>query len=145
MFDIIFLLPFMASMGLFSFYTSKSVRSLINEYRLYPERKKRDIHAELVPSSIGIGFLIVFTSGTIFYQNEFLNVIDYAALIISAAGITVLGYLDDLKALNSKRKLFFQIVCICLFLYFNQHLIVQNLHFFLGLTDTNYYQLYHDI
>ena len=118
MYDIIFLLPFMASMGLFSFYTSKSVRSLINEYKLYPERKKRDIHTEIVPSSIGVGFLIVFTSGTIFYQNEFLNVIDYSALIISAAGITVLGYLDDLNALSSKRKLFFQIVCICLFLYF---------------------------
>ena len=101
MFDIIFLLPFIASMGLFSFYTSKSVRSLINEYKLYPERKKRDIHTELVPSSIGVGFLIVFTCGTIFYQNEFLNVIDYSALIISAAGITVLGYLDDLNALSS--------------------------------------------
>ena len=138
MFDIIFLLPFMASMGLFSFYTSKSVRSLINEYKLYPERKKRDIHTELVPSSIGVGFLIVFTCGTIFYQNEFLNVIDYSALIISAAGITVLGYLDDLNALSSKRKLFFQIVCICLFLYFNQHLIVQNLHFFLGLTEISF-------
>jgi UDP-N-acetylmuramyl pentapeptide phosphotransferase/UDP-N-acetylglucosamine-1-phosphate transferase len=138
MFDIIFLLPFMASMGLFSFYTSKSVRSLINEYRLYPERKKRDIHTELVPSSIGVGFLIVFTCGTIFYQNEFLNVIDYSALIISAAGITVLGYLDDLNALSSKRKLFFQIVCICLFLYFNQHLIVNNLHFFLGITEISF-------
>ena len=112
MFDIIFLLPFIASMGLFSFYTSKSVRSLINEYKLYPESKKRDIHKELVPSSIGVGFLIVFTSGTIFYQNEFLNVIDYSALIISASWITVLGYLDDLNALSSKRKLFFQIVCI---------------------------------
>ncbi len=125
-------------MGLFSFYTSKSVRSLIHEYRLYPERKRRDIHNELVPSSIGVGFLIVFTTGTIFYQTEFLNVIDYSALIISAAGITVLGFLDDLNALSSKRKLLFQIVCICLFLYFNQHLIVQNLHFFLGITEISF-------
>ena len=128
----------MASMGLFSFYISKSVRSLINEYRLYPERKKRDIHKELVPSSIGVGFLVVFTIGTIFYQKQFLNIFDYPALIISAAGITVLGYLDDLNALSSKRKLFFQIVCICLFLYFNQHLIVHNLHFFLGLTEISF-------
>ena len=138
MFNIIFLLPFMASMGLFSFYISKSVRSLINEYRLYPERKKRDIHKELVPSSIGVGFLVVFTIGTIFYQKQFLNIFDYPALIISAAGITVLGYLDDLNALSSKRKLFFQIVCICLFLYFNQHLIVHNLHFFLGITEISF-------
>ena len=138
MFNIIFLLPFMASMGLFSFYISKSVRSLINEYRLYPERKKRDIHKELVPSSIGVGFLVVFTIGTIFYQKQFLNIFDYPALIISAAGITVLGYLDDLNALSSKRKLFFQIVCICLFLYFNQYLIVQNLHFFLGITEISF-------
>lgn len=138
MFNIIFIVPFIALMSLFSFYTSKSVRSVINEYKLYPERKKRDIHNELIPSSIGVGFLIVFTSGTIFYKTEFLNVIDYTALIITAAGITVLGFLDDLNALSSKRKLFFQIVCICLFLYFNQHLIVQNLHFFLGITEISF-------
>ncbi len=132
MFNIIFIVPFIVLMSLISFYISKSIRSLINEYRLHPVRKKRDIHNELIPSSIGVGFLFVFIAGTIFYQSEFLNVIDYTALIISVAGITFLGYLDDLNALSSKRKLFFQIVCICLFLYFNQHLIVQNLHFFLG-------------
>ena len=138
MFNIIFIIPFIVLMSLFSFYTSKSVRSVINEYKLYPERKKRDIHNELIPSSIGVGFLIVFTSGTIFYQTEFLNVIDYTTLIITSAGITVLGFLDDLNALSSKRKLFFQIVCICLFLYFNQYLIVQNLHFFLGITEISF-------
>jgi len=138
MYNIIFLLPFITLMGLFSFYISKSVRTLISEYSLYPERKKRDIHSGETPSSIGIGFLIVFIVGTIFYQKEFLIVIDYSALIISAAGITALGFLDDLNALSSKRKLFFQIILICLFLYFNQHLIIYNLYFFLGITEISF-------
>ena len=135
MFNIIFLFPFIIVMALFSFLTGFNIQKLIREYDLFPKKKDRDIHKNKVPSSIGTGFLIVFTLGTIFYQESFVNVVDYTALIVTLTIIVVLGFLDDLNALSSKKKILFQIIAIGVFLYFNNHLIVNNLNFFLGITQ----------
>lgn len=135
MFNIVFILLYFLVMSVFSFYTGKSIRSFINEYNLYPIKKDRDIHKNRIPSSIGTGFLIILIVGTIFYHKSFVNVVDYIALIFTSTIIVVLGFLDDLNALSSIKKLLFQIIAIGVFLYFNEHLIINNLNLFLGITE----------
>lgn len=135
MYNIIFILPFIAIMALFSFFTGSNIRKFIIEYNLFPKKKDRDLHKNKVPSSIGIGFLLVFVVGTIFYHKSFVNILDYVALIETLTIIVGLGFLDDLNALSSKKKLLFQAIAIGGFLYFNEHLVVDNLNLFLGVTE----------
>ena len=135
MYNIIFLLPLVIIMAVLSFFVSDNIRKFIFEYDLFPKKKDRDIHKLKVPSSLGIGFLIVFTAGTIFYQENFINILNYMALIVTSFIIVALGFLDDLNALSSKKKLLFQVIAIGIFLYFNEHLVVDNLNFFLGISE----------
>ncbi len=135
MYNIIFIVPLIIIMAVLSFFVADNIRKFIFEYDLFPKKKDRDIHKHKVPSSIGIGFLIVFTVGTIFYQENFINIINYVALIVTSIIIVALGFLDDLNALRSKKKLLFQVIAIGIFLYFNEHLVVDNLNFFLGISE----------
>ena len=135
MYNIIFLLPLVAIVAILSFLTAYNIRKFIIEYDLFPKKKDRDIHKLKVPSSLGIGFLIVFTVCTIFYQENFINIVNYVALIFTSFIIVALGFLDDLNALSSKKKLLFQLIAIGIFLYFNEYLIINNLNFFLGISE----------
>ena len=135
MYNIIFLLPFITIMAFLTFFIADNIRKFIIEYDLFPKKKERDMHKNKVPSSIGIGFLIVFTVCTIFYQENFINILNYVALIVTSFIIVALGFLDDLNALSSKKKLLFQVIAIGIFLYFNEHLVVDNLNFFIGISE----------
>lgn len=135
MYNIIFLLSSVTIVAFLSFLTANNIRKIIIEYDLFPKKKDRDIHKLKVPSSLGIGFLIVFTVCTIFYQENFFNILNYVALIVTSFIIVALGFLDDLNALSSKKKLLFQVISIGVFLYFNEHLVVDNLNFFLGISE----------
>ena len=135
MYNIIYLSALLILMASFSFFVGNYLRKFIIEYDLFPKEKDRDLHNIKVPSSIGISFLIVFTVGTIFYHDSFVGIVDYVSLIITSTIITVLGFFDDLNAFSSKKKLLFQIISISIFLYFNEHLIINNLNFFLGVTE----------
>ena len=122
-------------MAFLSFLLADNIRKFMIEFNLFPKVKERNIHKNIVPSSLGIGFLVVFTLGTVFYHQYFINFFNYMSLIVTSFIIVALGFLDDLNVLSSKKKLLFQVTAIGIFLYFNEHLVVDNLNFFLGISE----------
>ena len=111
------------------------LREIILELNLFPKQKTRDIHSKSVPSLLGLGFGFLLLLSTFFFSDIYPIYFNYWSFIISFFIVIFLGVFDDIMLLGSYKKLFFQILAIFILLSYNDHLVIDNLNFFLGITE----------
>ena len=110
-------------------------REILIELDLFPKQKTRDIHKSPVPSLLGLGFGFLLLVSTFFFNEIYVDLLNYWSFIISFLIIIFLGVIDDILSLSSYKKLIFQILAIFVLLKYNDHLVIDNLNFFLGITE----------
>jgi len=111
------------------------LRLIILELNLFPKKKTRDIHSKSVPSLLGLGFGFLLLLSTFFFSDIYPIYFNYWSFIVSFFIVIFLGVFDDIMLLGSYKKLFFQILAIFILLKYNDHLVIDNLNFFLGITE----------
>lgn len=133
MFDFLFLASYLFGILFTSFFILNGIRQIALTFNLFSIKKDRDMHIVPTPKILGAGFFILIVLGTFFYSNLFVEYIQYNTMIVSLLILTLIGIRDDLKIIRSVEKLFFQIIAISIMLYFNPHLLADNLYGFLGI------------
>ena len=111
------------------------LREILIELHLFPKQKIRDIHNVPVPSLLGLGFGLLLLLSTFFFNEIYAVYFNYWSFIISFFIIIFLGVIDDIITLSSYKKLIFQILAIFVLLKYNDNLVIDNLNFFLGITE----------
>jgi UDP-GlcNAc:undecaprenyl-phosphate/decaprenyl-phosphate GlcNAc-1-phosphate transferase len=111
------------------------LREIIIELNLIPKQKTRDIHNTPIPSLLGLGFGFLLLISTYFFNDIYPIYFGYWSFIISFLVIIFLGAFDDIFTLGSYKKLIFQILAIFILLSYNDNLVIDNLNFFLGITE----------
>ena len=111
------------------------LREILVDLDLFPKQKTRDIHNVPVPSLLGLGFGFLLILSTFFFNEIYAGYFNYWSFIISFLIIIFLGVIDDIITLSSYKKLIFQILAILVLLRYNDHLVIDNLNFFLGITE----------
>jgi len=118
-----------------SYLLLRVLREILIELDLFPKQKTRDIHNSPVPSILGLGFGFLLFLSTFFFKEIYAAFFNYWSFIISSGIIICLGVIDDVKVLNSYKKLIFQILAIFILLNYNDNLVINNLNFFLGISE----------
>ena len=135
MYSFNFILVYLATLFFISVILINYFRDFIITYRIFPKPKKRDLHLDSIPSSLGIIFPIAMWFG-IFLINtvEPKSIENYNIIFISAFIISLIGFWDDLKSLKPRTKLLYQITLITSCLFFND-IVIRNLNGFLGIFE----------
>jgi len=133
--DFTFIALYVLGFLVLSYFLLLNVREFIVSFRLYPKSKSRDLHNKPIPSFLGIGFIVVYILGTFFYSKAFEIIFDFNSILVSLLILIIAGVRDDLFEISSKEKLFYELVSIVILLWSNPHLIIDNLHGFLGIYD----------
>lgn len=112
-----------------------SYRQFITMYRIFGKPKKRDIHKNPIPNSCGVVFLVLSMLSIIVLES-FFDKTELVGFIVSGTLICIIGFWDDLKIINTYKKLIYQILIIS-FVVVHNDLEIQNLYGFLGIHELN--------
>ena len=112
-----------------------SYRQFTIMYRIFGKAKKRDFHKQPIPNSCGVVF-IVLSMLSIVVLESFFDKTELIGFIVSGTLICIIGFWDDLKIINTYKKLIYQILIIS-FVVVHNDLEIQNLYGFLGIHELN--------
>ena len=112
-----------------------SYRQLIIMYRIFGKAKKRDIHKQPIPNSCGVVFLVLSMLSIIVLES-FFDKTELVGFIVTGTLICIIGFWDDLKIINTYKKLIYQLLIIS-FVVVHNDLEIQNLYGFLGIHELN--------
>ena len=112
-------------------------RKFILTYRIFGKPKKRDFHKTPIPNSSGIVFLFIFIIAGCGIKS-YMDVFDLFNIIVGGTIVCINGFWDDLKMINPYQKILYQLIAV-IFIIYNNDLVVQNLHGFLGIEHIPYW------
>lgn len=94
-----------------TFFGTFATLRIAHKYKIYPQIRSRDVHTKPTPRLGGlamfVGFAITITiAGSIgWFQSLYTDPVQIIAIVIAAAVITLIGFLDDLYDLDWTLKL----------------------------------------
>ena len=134
MYSISFILKYITFVTIAGIVAIGYYRRLILTFRIFGKPKKRDFHKNPLPNSVGIVFAILFLIGSLPLIPYVKNIQTFLALFICLFFLSLIGFWDDLKIMNTKKKLVYQIILVIITVILND-LVLKNLHGFLGINE----------
>jgi len=117
---------------LLSFYAIPKIIKLAKAKKLYDVPNERKIHTSPIPSLGGIGIFIGFFTSFLFFANTS-STIPILEIALALMLTFLFGVKDDVGGITPLKKFVGQIF-VASILVFKGHLVITNMHGFLGIT-----------
>jgi UDP-N-acetylmuramyl pentapeptide phosphotransferase/UDP-N-acetylglucosamine-1-phosphate transferase len=121
---------------LLSFFIMPFVIKLARDKKLYDLPDERKTHLSPIPSLGGIGIFVGFIISLLLVNNFIGSVPEMQYYIAAFFILFILGILDDIFILSAPKKVIGQII-VATILVMKGHLMITNLHGFLGIGELN--------